>query len=92
MTFASTPEPVVSGVPYPVSAVDGEPVRDLTDLLGTVSIVIDKNGTPYVIEGEGTDRDGVVRLHEKSGKGGKDLRVWNIYPGLDGGFQAETTI
>ena len=92
MTFQSTPEPVVSGVPYRVSGVDGDPAVDLSDFVGTVSIVIDKNGTPYVIEGEGTHRDGVARVHEKSGKGGKDIRVWKVYPGPDGGFQAETAI
>ena len=58
-------------------------------MVGTVEIEIDKQGTPYVIEGEGGVRDDTVRVHEKNGKGGKDLRVWRVYTGPEG-FLAET--
>jgi len=88
MSF-SAPEPVVSGVPYPVEAVDGSPASSLEDFVGTVEIQIDKNGAPYVIDGEGRVRDDAVRVHEKNGKGGKDVRVWRVYR-EDDRFLAET--
>ena len=86
------PEPVVSGVPYPVTGVAGGPASELTDFVGTVEFQIDKNGSPYLIDGEGRERDGGVRVHEKSGKGGKDVRVWQVHTAPDGGFVAETVI
>ena len=89
---STTPEPVISGVPYPVSDVAGSPPSQLADFVGTVEIGIDKNGTPYVIDGEGLERAGEVRVHEKNGKGGKDIRVWRVYPAPDGGFLAETAV
>ena len=88
MTY-SVPEPVISGVPYPVTEVGGAPATDLDAFVGPVEILIDKNGSPYVINGEGLLRDDVARVHEKNGKGGKDLRVWRIYQ-ADDGFVAET--
>ena len=78
MTFPASPEPVISGVPYPVLDVDGAPTDDLSAFIGTVAVTIDKRGAPYVIDGEGRARDDVVRLHEKNGKVGKDVRVWRI--------------
>jgi len=92
MTFKTSPEPVISGVPYPVTDVDGAPAENLSAFVGAVEITIDKRGTPYLIEGEGRERGDVVRLHEKNGKGGKDVRVWNISPAADGGFVAETVV
>ncbi len=88
MTY-SAPEPVISGIPYPVTTAGGEPATSLDAFVGTVEIVIDKHGTPYVIDGEGRLRDDSVRVHEKNGKGGKDVRVWRVYPGSEG-FVAET--
>jgi len=89
MTF-SAPEPVVSGIPYPVQTVDGSPATSLEDFAGTVEIQIDKHGDPYVIDGEGLVRDDAVRVHEKNGKGGKDLRVWRVYREDGDRFLAET--
>ena len=86
----SAPEPVISGIPYPVSQVGGAPATTLEDFVGTVEIVIDKHGTPYTINGEGGARDDTVRVHEKNGPGGKDLRVWRVYRGGDDEFLAET--
>lgn len=80
---------MISGVPYPVVDVDGTPTDDLSAFVGTVAITIDKRGTPYVIEGEGRARADAVRVHEKNGKGGKDVRVWQVSRS-DGGFVAET--
>ena len=89
---STAPEPVISGVPYPVTTVAGAPVTKLSDFVGTVEFEIDKNGTPYLIDGEGLERDGGVRVHEKNGKGGKDIRVWQVHTGPDGGFVAETSL
>ena len=91
MTYTS-PEPVISGVPYPVTDVGGGPATDLSDFVGTVEIQIDKNGAPYVINGEGRERDDAVRVHEKNGKGGKDIRVWQVHTAPDGKFVAETSL
>jgi hypothetical protein len=85
----SAPEPVISGVPYIVTGVGGGAATVLDDFVGIVEIEIDKQGTPYVIDGEGRVRDDAVRVHEKNGKGGKDLRVWRVYTGPEG-FLAET--
>jgi hypothetical protein len=89
MTYAA-PEPVVSGIPYPVQTVGGSPATSLEDFAGTVTIQIDKHGAPYVIDGEGLVRDDAVRVHEKNGRGGKDLRVWRVYRGPADEFLAET--
>ena len=86
----SAPEPVISGVPYPVTEVGGATARDLDDFVGTVEIVIDKHGEPYLINGEGRVRDDAVRVHEMNGPGGKDLRVWRVYRGPAEEFLAET--
>jgi hypothetical protein len=88
MTY-SAPEPVVSGVPYAVTEVGGAPATDLEAFAGEVEFVIDKSGSPYRVTGEGLVRDDAVRVHEKNGPGGKDLRVWRVY--RDGAaFRAET--
>ncbi|WP_298460090.1 hypothetical protein [uncultured Cellulomonas sp.] len=92
MTFKTSPEPVISGVPYPVTEVDGAPAQALSAFVGAVEITIDKRGTPYVIEGEGRERGDLVRVHEKNGKGGKDVRVWSVSAAPDGGFVAETVV
>jgi hypothetical protein len=87
---STSPEPVISGIPYPVTEVGGSPATNLDEFVGTVEIQIDKHGTPYLIDGEGRHRDGGVRVHEKNGRGGKDVRVWQVYAGPDGGFVAQT--
>ena len=93
MTYStSPPQPVVSGVPYPVLEVNGVRATGLSDFVGTVAFQIDKGGAPYVIDGEGRERDGGVRVHEKNGRGGKDVRVWRVFAGPDGGYLAETSI
>jgi hypothetical protein len=91
MTYStSPPQPVISGVPYPVMEVNGAPVTSLAEFVGTVAFRIDNYGSPYVIGGEGRERDGGVRVHEKNGRGGKDVRVWRVYVGPDGEYLAET--
>ena len=92
MTYSPSPQPVISGVPYQVMDVNGAPAGDLSDFVGTVAFQIDKDGVPYSIDGEGRERDGAVRVHEKNGRGGKDIRVWRVYPGPDGGYLAETSL
>lgn len=92
MSNTTAPEPVISGVPYPVTEVGGTRARDLADFVGTVEIRIDKQGVPYVINGEGHSREDAVRVHEKNGPGGKDVRVWRIFRGEDESFLAETSV
>lgn len=87
-----TPEPVISGVPYPVTDVGGSPARELADFVGTVQITIDRNGSPYLINGEGRERGDSVRVHEKNGPGGKDVRVWRVSRAPEAGFVAETVL
>jgi hypothetical protein len=91
MTYStSPPQPVISGYPYPVTEVNGAPAASLADFVGTVAFQIDNHGAPYVVDGEGRERDSSVRVHEKNGRGGKDVRVWRVYVGPDGGYLAET--
>ena len=92
MTYSPSPQPVISGVPYQVMDVNGAPAGDLSDFVGTVAFQINKEGVPYSIDGEGRQRDGGVRIHEKNGPGGKDIRVWRVYVGPDGGYLAETSL
>jgi hypothetical protein len=92
MTYSTSPQPVVSGVPYPVTEVNGAPASGLSDFVGTVAFEIDRDGAPYLIDGEGRERDGAVRVHEKNGPGGKDVRVWRVYLAADGGYLAETSL
>jgi hypothetical protein len=92
MTYSPSPQPVVSGVPYLVLDVNGAPAGGLSDFVGTVAFQINTDGVPYSIDGEGRERDGAVRIHEKNGRGGKDIRVWRVYVGPDGGYLAETSL
>ena len=67
----------------------GRTASSLDDFVGTIDIEIDKHGSPYLIDGEGRVRDDSVRVHEKNGKGGKDVRVWRVHAGPEG-FVAQT--
>ena len=86
--MTDTPESVISGVPYPVTAAgDGAPT-ELDDFLGETVFTIDLAGHPYVVRGTGDAPGGQIRVHEKSTHGGKDVRVWHVSKGPDG-FTAE---
>jgi hypothetical protein len=86
--MTDTPESVISGVPYPVTAAgDGAP-SGLEAFLGDTAFTIDLAGHPYVVRGSGDVLGGRVRVHEKSVVAGKDVRVWYVTEGPEG-FTAE---
>lgn len=84
-----TPQMVVSGVPYRVVELDGREPVDLVSFAGVVGFVVDSVTGRLEVLGEGSVYEDVVRFHEKAGTGGKDVRVWHIHRGRDGGFTAE---
>ena len=87
--MTDTPQTVISGVPYPVTAVGDAPPGDLDRFLGDVRFTVDMAGRPYVVTGTGDDVGGnTVRVHEKSQVMGKDVRVWHVTRAA-GGFVAE---
>lgn len=87
--MTDTPQSVISGVPYPVTATgDGGAPADLDAFLGDTVFTIDMAGRPYVVRGTGDALEGRVRVHEKSSVAGKDVRVWHVSPAA-GGFTAE---
>jgi hypothetical protein len=89
MTFAS-PEPVVSGMPYTVTAVSGRGPSSLEEFVGATEFTVDKGAVPYVVWGSGALSGDLVRFHEKDkGPDGKDIRVWQITRRPDG-FAAES--
>ena len=85
----STPQMVVSGVPYRVVELEGREPVDLADFAGVVGFVLDGATGPLQVLGEGAVHGGTVRFHEKAEPGGKDVRVWHVHPGPEGGFTAE---
>jgi hypothetical protein len=86
-----TPEPVVSGRAYPVREAGGRAPESLDDFVRSGEFVIEQNGAPYSVQGQGAVHDDVVRFHEKvAGGGGKDLRVWHVRRTEGDGFVAET--
>ena len=88
MTY-TTPDMVVSGVPYDVALVGGHGPADLDDFVEHCEFVLQGTTGQHLIAGEGTRHDDYVRFYEKSEHGsGKDVRVWTIRR-TDGGFCAE---
>jgi hypothetical protein len=86
--MTDTPQSVISGVPYPVTAVgDGAPTG-LDAFLGETVFTLDMAGRQYVVRGTGDTVDGRTRVHEKSTVAGKDVRVWYVSEGPHG-FTAE---
>ena len=86
--MSDTPESVISGVPYPVTAAGDGPPTQLDAFLGDTVFTIDLGGRPYVVRGTGDTVEGQVRVHEKSTYAGKDVRVWYVTPAGQG-FTAE---
>ncbi|MCW2678435.1 MAG: uncharacterized protein JWR70_3475 [Modestobacter sp.] len=81
-------QPVISGLPYPVtsSAAGGQDALD--GFLGDTEFTIDLGGDPLLVRGHGSRLAEMVRFHEKDHIGGKDVRVWHITV-RDGGVVAE---
>ena len=83
--MTDTPQSVISGVPYPVTAVGDAAPSDLGAFLGEVTFTLDMAGHAYQVTGTGDGVDGgTVRVHEKSQVMGKDVRVWHVTRNGDG--------
>lgn len=78
MSFLS-PEPVISGVPYPItSAADDEKPGSLDQFVGDTCFTIQVRGL-HVVHGHGAFDGKSVRFYEKDHDGaGRDIRVWRI--------------
>ncbi len=78
MSFLS-PEPVISGVPYPItSAAADEHPGSLDQFVGTTSFTI-RVRELHIVYGQGTFDGTSVRFYEKDHNGsGRDIRVWRI--------------
>lgn len=86
----SSPEPVVSAVPYVVQEVDGHEPTSLDDFIGSVRVTVRGPTGVHVLVGEGSLVDDVPRIHEKSVGSGKDVRTWHVRRTRSGGFLAAT--
>ena len=88
MSFV-TPDPVISGVPYPITAMSSEKrPGSLEDFTGDTSFVIQMEAA-HVVCGHGALDGDTVRFYEKDHDGtGKDIRVWRVSPAPEGGFRA----
>ncbi|HEV7726992.1 MAG TPA: hypothetical protein VGO74_08690 [Modestobacter sp.] len=71
-------QPVISGLPYPVTSCAGGEPAPLEAFLGDTEFTIDLGGDPHVVRGHGTRLGEMVRFHEKDHIGGKDVRVWHV--------------
>lgn len=85
-----TPQMIISGVPYTVVEIDGHAAPpDLAAVAATGSFTVEGRTGLHTIAGEGTVLGDVVRFHEKTEHGvGKDVRVWEVSRGDDGGLVA----
>jgi hypothetical protein len=81
---STTPDPVISGVPYTVREVDGGPATGLDDFVGTHDLVVEGRTGAHVLTGQGVRLDGVVHFHEKDAATSKDVRPWRVAADGDG--------
>lgn len=88
MTY-STPDMIISGVPYEVVEVGGRSPGDLHDLVDDATFVLEGPTGRHEVTGEGSRVEGGVRFHQKAPPDGKDVRVW-LVRATDGGLLAET--
>jgi hypothetical protein len=78
MTMA-TDGPVISGLAYAVTEIDGRPPTGLSDCVGERTMTLVGNGLSHRVRGTGIDHLGGIRFHQKDlGPDGKDVRVWTI--------------
>ena len=88
MTY-TTPDMVISGVPYKVAEVGRHAPVDLDDFVEHCEFVLQGSTGQHLVAGEGTRHGDTVRFHEKAQNGdGKDVRVWTVSRS-DDGFCAE---
>jgi hypothetical protein len=87
----TTPAMIVSGVPYQVTEVEGNPPATLEQFAGPITMHAQGATGDHEIFGSGEHvHEGTVRVHEKDHHGtGKDVRVWTVSPAPeDDGFVA----
>jgi hypothetical protein len=90
MTFFAS-DPVPSGLAYDVVSVGNEQPERLEQFIGDATFAISRGGAESRIAGRGSAAGDGVRFQEKDLRhAGKDVRVWQISPGPDGGFTAAT--
>jgi hypothetical protein len=89
MTYAA-PDPVPSGQPLPVIAINGRVPHVLDDFVGEAVFTLQWGGSDRLIAGQGSNDGAVVRFHEKDSGHGKDVRVWLVRPAETGQFTACT--
>ena len=78
MTMA-TDGPVISGLAYTVTEVDGDPPTGLGGCLGDRVLTLVGNGLSHRVHGTGIHHSPGIRFHQKDlGPVGKDVRVWTI--------------
>jgi hypothetical protein len=78
MTMA-TDGPVISGLAYRVTEIDGRPPTGLTGCVGERTLTLVGNGLSHRVHGTGIHHPSGVRFHQKDlGSVGKDVRVWTV--------------
>jgi len=81
MSDLSKVDPVVSGTPYRVVAVDGLPPAGLADLChdGVVEMTVERGEQVATVRGSARGEDDQVVVYEKSDEGrAKDVRTWVV--------------
>ena len=69
---------IASGKPYIVTGLQAGGVASLDQFLGDAEFTIDGVDGQVLVRGHGVPLDDMVRFHEKSSLGGKDVRVWHV--------------
>ena len=75
----ATDGPVISGLAYTVTEIDGHLPTGLAGCLGDRTLTLVGSGLSHRVRGTGIDHLGGVRFHQKDlGPDGRDVRVWTI--------------
>ena len=78
MTMA-TDGPVISGLAYTVTEIDGRAPTGLAGCLGDRTLTLVGNGLSHRIRGTGIAHPAGIRFHQKDlGPAGQQVRVWMI--------------
>ena len=83
-------DPVVSGVPFPVTRPDGTAVQTVAEFVGDATFVVHEAARQRAVSGTGVLDVAAtsVRFYQKDPEHeGRDVRVWRLEPG-GGGFTA----
>ena len=91
MSVTSASVEVISGAPYEVVEVAGHPPQGLPDFVGSaVEFLARRGDVTCQVVGDGVEHGSGVRLHQKVGGTGKDVRVWLITVSSEAKFEACT--